>query len=233
METAPPARSVADHFTHAQMHEAMSRIINDERSHLRNLFNQAPGFIAVLTGEQHVFEMVNEAYYQLVGHRELIGKPVWQALPEVQGQGYEELLDRVTSTGEPFVGRGIKLRVQPVAGGPVSERYIDMLYQPVFGNDGKAIGIFVQGHDVTDAVTAQFAQRESAERLSDGMNAARMLVWDWDVASSRMDFSDNAALVLGRSENNIDLMSQSIHSEDAARLIRSRARAIADKGGYQ
>ncbi|WP_426102548.1 PAS domain-containing protein [Massilia sp. TSP1-1-2] len=233
VETAPPARSVADHFTHAQMHEAMSRIINDERSHLRNLFNQAPGFIAVLTGEQHVFEMVNEAYYQLVGHRELIGKPVWQALPEVQGQGYEELLDRVTSTGEPFVGRGIKLRVQPVAGGPVSERYIDMLYQPVFGNDGKAIGIFVQGHDVTDAVTAQFAQRESAERLSDGMNAARMLVWDWDVASSRMDFLDNAALVLGRSENNIDLMSQSIHSEDAARLIRSRARAIADKGGYQ
>ncbi len=229
----PALKSGADHFSHAQMHEAMSRIINDERSHLRNLFNQAPGFVAVLTGEQHVFEMVNEAYYQLVGHRELIGKPVWQALPEVQGQGYEELLDRVTRSGEPYVGRGIKLRVQKVAGGPVSERYIDMLYQPVFGSDGKATAIFVQGHDVTDAITAQQAQQESADRLSDGMNAARMMVWDWDISTRRMEFSDNAALVLGRSENNIDLISESIHSEDAARLMRSRERAIAERSGYQ
>ena len=233
VEPAPKKRALAGHFGQAQMHEAMNRIINDERSHLRNLFNQAPGFIAVLTGEQHVFEMVNEAYYQLVGHRELIGKPVWQALPEVQGQGYEELLDRVSRSGEPFVGRGIKLRVQPVANGPVSERYIDMLYQPILDKDGKATGLFVQGHDVTDVYTAQLAQRESAERLSDGMNAARMVVWDWEIASRKMVFSDNAALVLGRSENNIDLISESIHSDDAARLMRSRERAFAENSGYQ
>ena len=233
VDPEPKVQSPADHFGHAQMHEAMNRIINDERSHLRNLFNQAPGFIAVLTGENHVFEMVNQAYYQLVGHRELIGKPVWQALPEVQGQGFEELLDRVARTGEPFVGRGVKLRVQPVPGGPVSERFIDLLYQPIMGKDGKSTGLFVQGHDVTDVYTAQMAQQESADRLSDGMNAARMMVWDWDVATRRMEFSDNAALVLGRSENNIDLISESIHAEDAARLLRSRERAFAEKSGYQ
>ncbi len=232
VEAQPKAASHADHFGHAQMHEAMNRIINDERSHLRNLFNQAPGFIAVLTGEQHVFEMANEAYYQLVGHRELIGKPVWQALPEVRGQGFEELLDRVTSSGEPFVGRGVKLRVQRVVDGPVTERYIDMLYQPVF-KDGKASGIFVQGHDVTDAHTAQMAQQESAERLSDGMNAARMVVWDMEVGSDKLAFSDNAALVLGHGPETIDLVASSIHSEDAARLKRSRERAIAEKSGYQ
>jgi PAS domain S-box-containing protein len=233
VEPQPRTQSPADHFGHAQMHEAMNRIINDERSHLRNLFNQAPGFIAVLTGENHVFEMVNEAYYQLVGHRELIGKPVWQALPEVQGQGYEELLDSVARTGEPFVGRGVKLRVQLVPGGPVAERYIDLLYQPIMGKDGKSSGLFVQGHDVTEVYTAQMAQQESADRLSDGMNAARMMVWDWDVATRRMEFSDNAALVLGRSENNIDIISESIHAEDAARLLRSRERAFAEKSGYQ
>jgi PAS domain-containing protein len=82
-------------FNRAQMHEAMSRILSNEREHLRSLFNQAPGFVAVLMGPKHVFEMVNEAYYQLVGHREVVGKPVWEALPEVVGQGYEELLDSV------------------------------------------------------------------------------------------------------------------------------------------
>jgi hypothetical protein len=57
--------SVKD-FNRSQMHEAMTRILNDERSHLRTLFNQAPGFIAVLRGKTHVFELANEAYYQLV-----------------------------------------------------------------------------------------------------------------------------------------------------------------------
>jgi hypothetical protein len=52
-------------FHRAQMHEAMTRILKDERSHLRTLFDQAPGFIAVLRGKTHVFELVNEAYYQL------------------------------------------------------------------------------------------------------------------------------------------------------------------------
>ncbi len=108
--------------------------------------------------------------------RELIGKPVWQALPDLRGQGFEELLDGVARSGVPFVGRGVKLRVQPVPGGPVLERYIDMLYQPVLGEDGKANGMFVQGHDVTDAITAQLALQESADRLSDGMKAARMFV---------------------------------------------------------
>jgi PAS domain S-box-containing protein len=233
LKDAPQSQAHADHFNHAQMHEAMSRIINDERSHLRNLFNQAPGFVAVLAGEQHVFEMCNEAYYQLVGHRELIGKPVWQALPDLRGQGFEELLDGVASSGVPFVGRGVKLRVQPVPDGPVLERYIDMLYQPVLGEHGKATGIFVQGHDVTDAITAQLALQESADRLSDGMKAARMFVWDWQVDAVEMEFSANAELVLGTGIRNFETLSQSIESGDLVRLRRSRERAMAHRSGYQ
>ncbi|SHG54273.1 ATP-binding protein [Massilia sp. CF038] len=230
---APRLAERPDHFYQAQMHEAMMRIVNDERSHLRGLFNQAPGFIAVLSGERHVFEMVNQAYYQLVGHRELIGKPVWQALPEVSGQGYDALLDGVYSTGEPFVGRNLKVQLQPVPNGPLIERFIDVLYQPMKNKEGRVSGIFVQGHDVTDAHTAQLAEMESAERLSEGMNAAQMMVWDWEIGTRKMVFSDNAQLVLGRSEGNIDVISESIHPEDAARLRSERERAIAECGGYR
>ncbi len=223
----------ADHFTQARMHQAMMRILSDERSHMRSLFNQAPGFIAVLAGERHVFEMVNEAYYQLVGHRELVGKPVWDALPEVRGQGFEQLLDDVMHSGEPFVGRGLKVQVQRLRNGPVTERFIDVLYQPMLGKNGEVTGIFVQGHDVTDAHTAQLAEIESAERLSDGMNAARMVVWDWDIASRKMVFSDNAALVLGRNEGNIDTISESLPPEDLLRMQQARRRAFEDKSSYQ
>ena len=50
-----------------QMHEAMSRILTAERSQLQILFDQAPGFMAVLNGPEHRVEMVNEAFYKLVG----------------------------------------------------------------------------------------------------------------------------------------------------------------------
>jgi PAS domain S-box-containing protein len=228
-----PAQVADGHFSQAQLHQAMNRILMVERGHLRDLFNQAPGFIAVLTGERHVFEMVNEAYYQLVGHRELVGKPVWEALPEVRGQGYEQLLDQVYRSAKPFVGRGLPVTVQRVAGGPVTESRIDLLYQPLFDKEGRVSGIFVQGHDVSDAHAAQLASADSAERLSEGMNAARMVVWDWRIDTREMVFSENAELVLGKREPDIDTLTDSIHADDAQRIRQARERAIAEGSGYQ
>ncbi|WP_166894108.1 ATP-binding protein [Massilia sp. CCM 8734] len=231
----PDTRPVVaeDHFNQARMHQAMNRILMVERGHLRDLFNQAPGFIAVLAGEQHVFEMVNEAYYQLVGHRELVGKPVWEALPDVRGQGYEQLLDQVYRSGKPFVGRNLRVAVQRLAHGPVTHSHVDLLYQPLFDKDGRVSGIFVQGHDVSEAHAAQLASADSAERLSEGMNAARMVVWDWHIDTREMVFSENAELVLGKREADIDTLTGSIHPDDAQRMHAARVRAIADRSGYQ
>ncbi|HEY5799389.1 MAG TPA: ATP-binding protein [Burkholderiaceae bacterium] len=218
----------AENFNRAQMHEAMVRILSDERGHLRNLFNQAPGFVAVLTGPRHVFELVNEAYYQLVGHREIVGKPVWEALPEVAGQGFEELLDKVYESGQPFVGRALKLVVQREPDGPLSEIYVDLLYQPYFDDSGKVSGIFAQGHEVTDAVLAQAAQRESEERLREGMLAARMVVWDWDAATGQVRLSDNAPLVLGTASDDPDALTSGLDRDDLARVREQRLRAGGD-----
>lgn len=66
----------------------------EQLERLRAIFEQAPAFMAVVRGPEHVFELANPPYYQLVGHRDLIGKPVREALPEVEDQGYFELLDR-------------------------------------------------------------------------------------------------------------------------------------------
>jgi PAS domain S-box-containing protein len=231
-----PARtsgSTAEAFNRAQMHEAMTRILSDERNHLRKLFNQAPGFIAVVAGDNNVFEIVNEAYYQLVGHREIIGKPMMEALPELRGQGFEELLAEVRRSGKPFVGRDLKAQLQRVAGAPVTEAYIDVLYQPMFDRDGACTGIFAQGHDVSEGHAARLAERESAERLADGMVAARMVVWDWDIATRAIVFSANADLVLGTGDSSIDAVTAAVPPEDAAPLIAARDRAIAERTGYE
>jgi signal transduction histidine kinase/ActR/RegA family two-component response regulator len=122
---------------------------NEENERLRGLFSQAPGIMAVLRGPEHVFELTNQSYMQLVGHREVAGKSAREALPEIVGQGFFELLDRVYATGEPFVGHALPVRLQREPEGPLEERYIDFVYQPIRDENGQVNGIFVEGSDVT------------------------------------------------------------------------------------
>jgi signal transduction histidine kinase/CheY-like chemotaxis protein len=123
---------------------------NEENERLRGLFSQAPGIMAVLRGPEHVFELTNQSYMQLVGHRQVVGKSAREALPEIVGQGFFELLDRVYTTGEPFVGHALPVRLQREPEGPLEERYIDFVYQPIRDENGAVSGIFVEGSDVTD-----------------------------------------------------------------------------------
>jgi signal transduction histidine kinase/CheY-like chemotaxis protein len=125
------------------------RYRNEENERLLALFEQAPGIMAVLRGPEHVFELTNQSYLQLIGHRQIVGKAAREALPEVAGQGFFELLDRVYSTGEPFVGHALPLRVQLEPGGPLVERFVDFVYQPIRDAGGSVSGIFVEGSDVT------------------------------------------------------------------------------------
>lgn len=134
-----------------------------QREHLQQMFEQAPGILVMLRGPDHVFELANAAYYQLVGSRELIGKSVRDALPELEGQGFFELLDEVYRTGEPFVGRGVPASVQREPGGPLEERFVDFVYQPIRDAGGQVTGIFAEGYDVTDAKRGIEALRASEE----------------------------------------------------------------------
>jgi PAS domain S-box-containing protein len=125
------------------------RYREEENERFRTLFEQAPGIMAVLRGPEHVFELTNQSYLQLIGHRQIVGRPAREALPEVAGQGFFELLDRVYQSGEPFVGHALPLRVQLEPGGPLVERFVDFVYQPIRDANGAVSGIFVEGSDVT------------------------------------------------------------------------------------
>jgi len=233
LRNKPFSQSETGAFNQAQMHEALSRILNNEREHLRSLFDQAPGFVAVLMGPKHVFELANNAYYQLVGHRDIIGKTVWEALPEVAGQGYEEFLDSVYNTGQPWRAHKMPIAVQRVPGGPMIQRYIDLVYEPYRDEAGNTIGIFAQGYDVTEAVEAEAAKEDSEERLRDGLAAAKMVVWDWDLATGHLEYSDNASSVLGITPKTMGSVGQYIHPDDRELTRQAHERAVAGEGAYQ
>lgn len=128
-----------------------------EHQRLALMFEQAPGFMTLLSEPGHVFELTNAAYQRLIGQRQVIGKSVQEALPELEGQGFFEQLDRVYDTGEPYVGRGVKVMLRNVHGAAAEERILDFVYQPIRAEDGIITAIFVQGTDVSDLSFANAA----------------------------------------------------------------------------
>jgi signal transduction histidine kinase len=135
--------------------EAANARLAAEGERLRTLFRQAPGFMCVLRGPDHVFELANDTYMQLVGRQDLVDRPAREALPEVEGQGFFELLDRVYASGETFVGRSMPISFQRRPGGPLEERFLTFVYQPIKDEDGRVSGLFVEGSDVTEAKRAE------------------------------------------------------------------------------
>ena len=126
-----------------------------ERERLAEVFRLSPSFLAVARGPTHVFELANDAYYKLVGSREIIGKPVADALPEVRGQGFIELLDSVLTTGTPFIGREVPVTLARAEGTVAEQLFVNFAYQQLRGPDGLPNGVLAHGADVTEQVLAR------------------------------------------------------------------------------
>lgn len=152
-----------------QGHETTQRVLRAREreadlARQKRMFEQAPGFMTILRGPEHVFEFVNSAYLGLFGHRDFIGKPIRDVFPELQGQGFYEWLDHVYSTGERFVAKHTPIMLA-YEGAPREQRYLDFIYEPLTDEANRVIGIFCEGFDVTEAHLAQAALAASEERF--------------------------------------------------------------------
>ncbi|HYC52130.1 MAG TPA: ATP-binding protein [Gemmatimonadaceae bacterium] len=166
---------------------------------LREVFAQAPAFLAVLRGTEHRFEFVNDAYRRLIGNRDVEGKRVVDALPEVVSQGFIEILDKVLRNNEPFVGRALPVQLQRSTGGALEDRYVDFVYQPLCDAHGTPTGIVAHGVDVTDQVLARQVMEESESRYRFLANSIPVQVWT-ATAEGALDYvSDRGAEYFGRS----------------------------------
>jgi PAS domain S-box-containing protein len=129
------------------------RLLASQDMHLHRLFDQAPAAIAVTRGPEHVFELVNHAYMDIVGNRNVMGRTVRETFPEIGVQGYFDLLDNVYKSGEPYVGRHQSVTINK--GGRPETIFVDLIYQPILDANGKVSGIFTLGVDVTAQKIAQ------------------------------------------------------------------------------
>ncbi|WP_142849453.1 PAS domain-containing protein [Telmatospirillum sp. J64-1] len=189
------ARLQAGLSQQAQVLQEEKQSLETERSYLRELFRQAPGFVAVLRGSEHIFELANDAYLRHVGHRDLIGKPIRTVLPELVGQGYVEILDGVLESGRPFVGRDMRVLLREAPDAPLKETYADFVYQPIVGEGGIVSGIFVQGQDVTERRQSFEALRQGRRQLRESARQLELLNQVGNVITAELDIGKLLQLV--------------------------------------
>ncbi len=151
-------RDEADLVRRAEKVQSTNDSLVRESHRLHAFFDQAPGFVAVLGGPDHVFQMANAAYHRLVGRDDLVGMKVADALPEVVGQGFVDILDQVYRSGDPYLAEREPVSLNVGIGENETTRLLTFVFQPIQSGMGNVSGIIVQGHDVTEEVA--FEERQ-------------------------------------------------------------------------
>ena len=225
---------VGAHLALRQAHRDSIASLRESEQRTRKLFQQAPGFMCVMTGPEHVFEFTNDSYRRFVGDRDLLGKTVREAFPELQGQGFFELLDQVYRSGEAITRRETPLQLQRVPGAPLEQLYIDFIYQPVKNAAANVSGVFVEGFDVTERVGAQRALRRSEELRQLALDAAGMGTFTWYPSEDRTDSDERMRALFGlRPSSDLTLASALatlIDPADRARYAAAVENAVDPEG---
>lgn len=211
------------------------RALQSERQRLFSAFQQAPAFFALLKGPDHVFELVNPMYLRLIGGRDVLGKPVRRAMPEIVDQGYVDLLDRVFRTGEPFVGQGLRFTLEETDGLPSQDRCVDFVYQPLRESDGSISGILVFGVDLTHRIEADTALREQRDRFEFAADAAQIGYWFCDLPFDQLNWDARVKehfWLPPEASVDIRLFYERLHPQDRDRTRKAIEDSIAGHTAY-
>ena len=170
----------------------------EEATRLREMFEQAPGAVALLHGPDLVIEYANDAYSQLVGNRTLVGRSLSDALPEVAEAGFVDILRDVLATGDAYRADATPVPLFRNEGGVGEVRLLDLVYQPIRDATGRVADVLVLANDVTERARAEQALRDSDERLQMALDSSLSIgTWDWDVAGNRVTADARFARLYG------------------------------------
>jgi len=147
-----------------------------QRDRLRRLFMQAPAGICILDGPTLVYELINPPYQKLIPGRKVLGKPIFEALPELKEQPIAAILQQVYETGRTYEGHEQNV---PLANpdGILEDRYFNFIYQARHNKERAVDGIMVFAFDVTEMVNNRKKEQENQNRFRFLLNAIPQQVW--------------------------------------------------------
>lgn len=197
-----------------------------EESNTRYLNNilQTPSAMCVFRGPEYVVEIANALMLELWGKKssEVQNKPIFEALPEVKGQGLETVLENVYTTGEKFEAH--ERLVKLPRGGEIEDIYVNFVYEALKETDGTISGIVAVANDVTAQVDARKKLEDVEQRARLAAEIAEIVTWDLDVTTQELIYSENLPALFGHKKNKKlnrpDILHQ-IHPDDLSILEKA------------
>lgn len=158
-----------------QVHErakasAAHKAAEKERDRLYESISQAPAGIAILSGEELVIELVNAKYQQLLPGRELLGRPFFEALPELAESAIAAVLKEVYRTGKPVEFHEQLVPISETENGPTIDRYFTFTYAPRFNLEGQIDGVFNFAIEVTHTLQSRMKSDQVTDNLEQILN---------------------------------------------------------------
>ena len=199
-----------------------------EAERQRSLFEQAPGFVIVMRGPEHVVEFVNREHRRLFDSDTWPGKTIRTAFPDIEDQGFFELLDQVYATGKTVKAHEAPARYRQPDTGEEKTRYLDFMYAPFFDDDGRVSGVFCQGFDVTDRMEAAAELLSIEDRLQLATEAAEIGWWDVEEGHGRLIWPPRVKAMFGISPDapvSMDDFYAGLHPEDREAVAATYAGA--------
>jgi len=160
------ARAFEEEKRRAASLAELERVKTTFERQLAAVFENAPVALAMLRGPELVYDFANPSYRTLVAGRDVVGKPLLTALPELRGQGIFELLQGVLRAGKPFTHTALRVELERHAEAGLEEAFFNLVYEPLKDDRGEIHAIAVVATDVTDLVRAR-QEAEAANRAKD------------------------------------------------------------------
>jgi len=143
----------------------LNNTLAQSEARFRTLVKEAPVAIAIVSGDELVFETVNDSMLRLlVRGPEITGMPYIKALPEMEQQPYWQMLKDAYTTGKVVSRNEAKAAINEF--GALNERYFNFVYQPVKGTNGITTGVMIVAMDVTGQVQDRLNLQQSRSRLN-------------------------------------------------------------------
>lgn len=202
--------------------------IKESQMQLLELFEQSPVAIAIINKDNLTVTMANPFYGELVGRKpeNVIGKPLLEAIPELVGQGFDQLIEQVILTGIPFVSH--EQAVDIMYNNQLHTIYINLTYQPQHDIDDHIAGVLVVATDVTQQVISRKKIEEAESALRGAVELADLGTWQMDLTTGLLNFSERLKDWFGISDEiiTIDKAYKPIRESDRPLIIAAMSHAI-------
>lgn len=123
--------------------------------------------LVIFKGPELIYEMINDTYQAIYPNRELLGKPLLEAIPELVHSPFPDILKKVYETGENFISHEGAVSLKNNLTGKTEERYFDTTFSRIDFGNGEVFRILATPKEVTDKVLARKKLEQSLNQLSE------------------------------------------------------------------